>query len=300
MSAGVTTLGTSGLAHLIASTLSLGLSIACFTNDRWVKQDIEKDIIETVYNTKGLWTKCRVEQEMTFGCESYDKFWISLPSDILAGRFGVGISMFFHFTSIIMELLALSCNTFLKHNASSKRMNANIACICLFISMLSFSIGVCWYGAKVGIAYNIDMEAQRMGAQVGTTTGGLRYVYGSGLGLGWLNMVFQILLTVGLVAMVATLQAPGNQTGGLYDGMHQNDGMGGMGGGPGAMRYQPGQMNGYETEKLNFKDPLCNPGLCYKACTAGVALTETLICLVISNRLQERNSVVICAFLKNF
>ena len=58
-----------------------------------------------------------------------------------------------------------------------------------------------------------------------------------------------------------------------------------------------GKHNGSMLGKL--KDPLCTRHSCRKACTAGVELTETLIFLVISNRLQERNSVVICAFFKN-
>lgn len=211
------TLGTAGIGHLIASTLSLCLTITTYVNERWQTQDIENDIIETVYTTKGLWTKCRVMNEMTYACEDYDKFWISLPADILAGRFGLGISMFFHVGSLAMQLMALSCNTFMKHNSQTKRMHATIACVFLFLSMLSFSIGVNWYGAKVGIAYTIDRESQlNYSSQVGSTTGGIRYVYGFGLFLAWLNMCIQIILTIVFAVMLSSLQPVGTAAAGLY------------------------------------------------------------------------------------
>lgn len=244
MSVAQGSLGTSGLGHLIASSLSLCLSIACYVNNEWQKQDVEADLMEHMYNTKGLWFKCRDRMQTTYSCEKYDKFWISQSADLLAGRFGVGISMFFHLISLVFELLSLGCNTFLKHNAAGKRWNANVACICLFLSMLSLSIGVCWYGAEVGMAYNTDLEHQMMGSTVGSTTGGIRYVYGFGLFLGWLNMVIQILLTVVLIALVAAMPQPGTKDAGYIDG---RDEMGNIG----MTQYRPQNPNNFNTYDMS-------------------------------------------------
>lgn len=190
----------------VLSFVNLGLIITCITLPDWRVNDVEGEVLEYSKRTQGLYTKCTFFATGNWQCEDYDKFFIALPTEIVAARVFTSLCLIFQ----ILTWLSLPFGMYCVRLPDNELIKNKIILINSAFSILcSILIGtsVSWYASSILKEYR---GANNLFNYAGRTSGlqsslsdtlGTRYIYGTALYIGWACMA--LLLVQGVLLICA-------------------------------------------------------------------------------------------------